>query len=37
MAIDAKTGKVLWRTYSVPGPGEPGVIGHCLAEPRAGV
>jgi|HubBroStandDraft_6_1064221.scaffolds.fasta_scaffold83184_1 alcohol dehydrogenase (cytochrome c) len=24
MAIDAKTGKVLWRTYSVPAPGEPG-------------
>jgi alcohol dehydrogenase (cytochrome c) len=24
MAIDAKTGKVLWRLYSVPGPGEPG-------------
>jgi alcohol dehydrogenase (cytochrome c) len=24
MAIDAKTGKVLWRTYSVPGPGERG-------------
>jgi len=24
MAIDAKTGTVLWRTYSVPAPGEPG-------------
>jgi alcohol dehydrogenase (cytochrome c) len=24
MAIDAKTGNVLWRTYSVPAPGEPG-------------
>ena len=24
MAIDAKTGKVLWRTYSIPAPGEPG-------------
>jgi len=24
MALDAKTGKVLWRTYSVPAPGEPG-------------
>ena len=24
MAVDAKTGNVLWRTYSVPAPGEPG-------------
>jgi alcohol dehydrogenase (cytochrome c) len=24
MAIDAKTGDVLWRTYSIPAPGEPG-------------
>lgn len=24
MAIDAKTGNVLWRTYSVPAPGQPG-------------
>jgi alcohol dehydrogenase (cytochrome c) len=24
MAIDAKTGKILWRLYAIPGPGEPG-------------